>query len=257
MLLGIPRRSIYSKPTKQKKKDNLLKEKILELLKKNPSYGHRRVAIALGVSKKRARRVMKLFAIRPYKRIARWTKKKDWNQLDSRYPNLVEDICPIRPKVVFAGDFTRLLWYGKIFYLATFIDIFTREVVGWSISIRHTKDFVLEAFLDAIRTAGKPLIVHTDQGSEYNSQEYTDFMKGLGVKISMNHKASPWENAYQESFYDNFKTDLGLEFERFETLGEFIEAVHKTINYYNNERIHTKLKMSPSEFKAKFLNLTV
>jgi len=58
----------------------------------------------------------------------------------------------------------------------------------------------------------------------------------------MSAKASPWENAYQESFYDNFKTDLGLEFKRFETIGEFVEAIHQTINYDNNERIHTKLK---------------
>ena len=71
-------------------------------------------------------------------------------------------------------------------------------------------ELVIEAFLDAIRTAGKPLIVHTDQGPEYNSEEYIQFMENLGVKVSMSAKASPWENGYQESFYDNFKTDLGL-----------------------------------------------
>jgi transposase InsO family protein len=69
----------------------------------------------------------------------------------------------------------------------------------------------------------------------------------------MSAKASPWENAYQESFYDNFKTDLGLEFERFETIGEFVEAIHKTIKYYNQQRIHTRLKMSPAQFKSQFL----
>jgi len=102
-------------------------------------------------------------------------------------------------------------------------------------------------------TVGKSLTVHTDQGSEYNSKDYTNFMKGLGIKISMSAKASPWENGYQESFYDNFKTDLGAEFERFETIGEFVEAIHKNINYYNKERIHTKLKTSPVKFKLKFL----
>lgn len=73
----------------------------------------------------------------------------------------------------------------------------------------------------------------------------------LGIKISMSTKASPWENAYQESFYDNFKTDLGLEFERFATVGEFVEAIHKTIRYYNQHRIHTKLKMSPQNVAGK------
>jgi len=79
-------------------------------------------------------------------------------------------------------------------------------------------------------------------------------MENLGVKVSLSAKASPWENGYQESFYDNFKTDLGLEFERFETIGEFVESIHKTINYYNKERIHTKLKTSPLKFKLEFLS---
>jgi len=82
-------------------------------------------------------------------------------------------------------------------------------------------------------------------------------MQKLGVKIRMSKKGSPWENGYQESCYDNFKTDLGLEFERFETIGEFVEAIHQTITKYNNQRIHTKLKMSPFSFKQKFLNLPV
>lgn len=160
-------------------------------------------------------------------------------------------------RIVFAGDFTRIVWNERIIYLATFIDLFTREIVGWGVSTKHTTELVIEAFLDAIRTVGKSLIVHTDQGSEYNSEEYTKFMESLGVKISMSAKASPWENGYQESFYDNFKTDLGLEFERFETIGEFVEAIHQTINYYNKRRIHTKLKMSPVSFKLKFLNKTI
>jgi putative transposase len=66
----------------------------------------------------------------------------------------------------------------------------------------------------------------------------------------MSKKASPWENGYQESFYNNFKTDLGLEFDRFTNKGELIAAIYQTINYYNKERIHTKLKMSPVQFKS-------
>lgn len=238
-------------------KDELLKNRILDCLFSHPAYGHRRIAIELGVGKKRVRRVMRLFNIKPYKRKARWSKKKDWGNPPSKYPNLIKGSCPIKPNIIFAGDFTRLRWNGRFIYLATFIDIFTREIVGWSVSTRHTTEFVLDAFLDVIKTSGIPLIVHTDQGSEYNSKDYTSFMESLNVKISMSAKASPWENGYQESFYDNFKTDLGLEFERFETIGEFVEAIHRTINYYNNRRIHTKLRMPPAKFKQKFLSKTV
>jgi len=200
---------------------------------------------------------MRLYGIKPYKRKARWTKKKDYGKAPSGYPNLIKGSCPLKPNIVFAGDFTRLIWNQKIIYLATFIDLYTREIVGWSVSMKHTTEFVIEAYLDAVRTVGKSLITHTDQGSEYNSKEYIKFMENLGVKVSMSAKASPWENAYQESFYDNFKTDLGAEFERFETIGEFVEAIHQTINYYNKERIHTKHKMSPTKFKLKFLTLNM
>ena len=70
----------------------------------------------------------------------------------------------------------------------------------------------------------------------------------------MSKKGSPWENGYQESYYDNFKVDLGLEYDRFQTLGEFVEAIHQTVNYYNTQRIHTTLKMPPSQFAQKYLS---
>jgi putative transposase len=70
------------------------------------------------------------------------------------------------------------------------MDIFTREIVGWNLSIRHTKEFVIEALLDAIKTLGKiPKIIHTDQGSEYLSKEYIGFLTTLGIKISMSKKS--------------------------------------------------------------------
>ena len=252
--LGIPKRNLYNQNTKQSQNDLILKDQILKVLEINPSYGHRRIALALGIGRKRTGRVMKLYGIKPYKRKARWTKKKDYGNPDSGFPNLIKGSCPVKPNVVFAGDFTRLIWNERAVYLATFIDLFSREIVGWSVSTNHTTEFVVEAYLDAVKTVGRSIIVHTDQGSEYNSKDYACFMESLGVKVSMSTKASPWENGYQESFYDNFKTDLGLEFERFETVGEFVEAIHRTINYYNKERIHTKLKMPPFRFKQKFLN---
>jgi putative transposase len=130
------------------------------------------------------------------------------------------------------------------------MDLYTREIVGWNVSTKHTSELVINAFFDAVKTLGKmPKIIHTDQGSEYNCKEYTTLLEKLGIQISMSKKGSPWENGYQESYYDNFKTDLGLEFDRFSSLGELIEAIHQTIVYYNQTRIHTALKMSPAQFK--------
>lgn len=252
-LFGVSRKTLYLPLNKLQAKDELLKNQIIKVLELNPSYGHRRIAISLGVGKKRVRRVMRLYNIKPYKRKARWVKRRDLGKLDAGYPNLVKGSCPVRPGIVYSGDFTRLAWNGKLIYLATFMDIFNREIVGWNMSSRHTKELVIETLLESIITHGKPMVVHTDQGSEYKSKEYASLVNSLSIKISMSKKGSPWENGYQESFYNNFKTDLGLEFERFKTIGELVEAVHQTISYYNNQRIHTKLKMSPAAYRQQFI----
>lgn len=255
-ILNICRIGFYKPRNKLRQKDELLKEQILKVLESNPAYGHRRLAIELGVGKNRVRRVMRLFSIKPYKRKARWAKKRDHGKPDAGFPNLIKGTCPIIPGVILIGDFTRIIYKDGIIYLATYMDLFTREIVGWNISTRHTSELVINALFDAIKTLEKmPKIVHTDQGSEYNCKDYLELLKRFGIQISMSKKASPWENGYQESWYDNFKTDLGLEFERFETIGELAEAIHQTINYYNNKRIHLALKMPPAKFKS--LSLTV
>jgi transposase InsO family protein len=252
-LFHLSRKTLYQKENaKPFFEDELLREQILAVLEKHKSYGHRRIALELHIGKKRIRRVMKRYGIKPYKRKARWRKRRDERREPQPYPNLIKGICPIRPGMILVGDFTHLIYQGKILYLATYMDLCTREIVGWYISNKHTKELVLEALLDALKTLGKlPLIIHTDQGSEYCSKENIGFLTSMGIQISMSKKASPWENGYQESFYDNFKTDLGLEFDRFETLGEFIAGIHETINYYNKERIHTSLKMSPRQFRHR------
>ena len=195
---------------------------------------------------------MKLYNIKPYKRKARWTKRRDLKKAPAPYQNLIKGTCPIIPGTVLVGDFTHMIYFSKVVYLATYMDLVTREIVGWFVAARHTKEMVIEAIVDAIKTLGSlPRIIHTDQGSEYTSKEYTKFLNSLGIQISMSAKSSPWENGFQESFYNNFKTDLGLEFNRFDTLGEFIAAIHLTINYYNRARIHRRLKMSPEQYRLK------
>lgn len=245
---GLSRSSNYYQ-LKQINKDTLLNEQVLSVLESNPSYGHRRIALALGLGKRRVRRVMKLFGIKPYKRKRSWRKRRDERRPEAGFLNLVKGICPIRPNLVWATDFTYLRFKNSFIYLCTFMDLFTRQIVGWSLSGRHTKQLILNAFFDAFQnTNTTPNIVHSDQGVEYNCKDYIQLMTDLKIKISMSQKASPWQNGYQESFYHNFKTDLGLEFDRFDTVGQFVEAIHQTINYYNRQRIHTSLKMSPSQF---------
>lgn len=251
--LNVSRSSLYYKP-KLPDKDCYLKDKILAVLESNPAYGYRRIALALKINKKRAHRVMKKYEIKPFKRKSRWRKRRDERTPASKYLNLIKENIPNQPNQIYTGDFTYIKYFDKYIYLATYMDIFSREIVGWNISTKHTKDLVIKALVDGLINTDfrLPKIVHSDQGSEYRSQEYLQFVEQLGIQVSMSKKGSPWENGYQESFYNNFKTELGLEFERFETLGELVEGIHQTIHYYNNERIHSILKMPPTKFRKLY-----
>jgi putative transposase len=253
-LFGRSRASLYYYP-KQAGKDLRTYQDLVNCLSANPSYGQARLALALGLGKRHVKRVMKLFDLKPYKRKARWRKRRDERREPAIYTNQIKDCCPRVPNYIWVSDFTYLEWQGKFIYLATVMDLYTREIIGWHVSTRHTTELVIKALHDAlITTRAKPTFVHSDQGSEYLAKDYIKFVTGWGITISMSKKASPWENGYQESFYNNFKTDLGLEFNRFDTLGQFTEAIHQAINYYNKDRIHTTLKTSPTLFaQQKFL----
>ncbi len=151
---------------------------------------------------------------------------------------------------IYASDFTYLKFKGKWVYVATVIDVFTREIVGVSVLTTHHTQLVLNALASAVLHRPPPRIVHSDQGSEYTSADYTNFVQSLKIQQSMSAPGCPWENGYQESFYKGFKLDLG-DPNRHETLGELVAAVYQTINYYNQYRLHSALRLSPRQFAAK------
>ncbi len=252
--MGISRASLYYKP-KREAIDEAIKEKIKEVLKNHKSYGHKRIALELRLNKKRIRRVMKKYNLKPYRRISRKPlKKDDLNKPPVVYPNLIKNICPIKPTVIWVTDFTYIKFQDKFIYLSTIMDLYTREIVGFNISSYHNKELVIEALKDAIAKTNKiAIIIHSDQGSEYDSQDYINLCKLYGINISMSNKHSPWENAFQESFYAQFKVDLGF-VSQYDMVEELIEEIYQTIYYYNNNRIHTSLKMSPIDFRKKFEN---
>lgn len=254
-MIGVSRQWLHKTRFIREDKDRQLKEDTLSVLVRQPSYGHRRIALELGIGKKRVRRVMKKYGIKPYKRKARWRKRRDERRAPEPFQNQIKSQCPRVPNHTWVGDFTYLRFKSKFLYLATFMDLYTREIVGWQVSTSHTKGLVLQAFFDGLnnRHFQKPVFIHSDQGVEYTSKDYTKLMQDLGIQVSMSSKASPWENGFQESFYNNFKTDLGLEFDRFHDEGHLLEAIHHTLHNYNHHRIHTSLKMPPAKFHLKYL----
>jgi len=230
--------------------DEQLKGDILEIMDANPGYGHKRIALELKLNKKRILRVMKKFHLMPKRRRRQgFIKPDDLGKPETKYLNLIENFCPIRPNIVWVGDFTHIRFRDSWVYLATVMDIYSREIIGWHLSANHTKELIIEAFLDAVdKRKTVPVYFHSDQGSEYESDEYLKLLEKEGIMVSMSRKSSPWENGYQESFYSGFKLDLG-ETNHYQHLGKLIEAISQTLHYYNNRRIHTRLKTAPVKFR--------
>jgi putative transposase len=232
---------------KQPAKDWQTKQLIEAALRDHPSYGHKRLATHLRINKKRVLRVMRLFGIKPYRRV---TPKVYRKPKDSVFPNYLMSEEPCGIGDIYASDFTYVKYRGKWLYVATVLDVYTREIVGVSILNTHSTQLVMNALSSAVLHRAPPRIIHSDQGSEYCSKDYTTLIQKLSIKQSMSAPGCPWENGYQESFYKGFKLDLG-DPSKHDTLGELVAAIYQTINYYNQNRIHSALNVPPRLFKEQ------
>lgn len=249
--LGVSRASLYYRH-KLPEKDEALRRQIEAVMLKHPGYGSPRVAIALKINEKRAARVMRKFGLKPARRCKTPSKPEDRGREALRHPNILGKLSPIAPDVVWASDFTFISFRGLFVYLCTVIDVFTGEVLGFNISRTHDARFVRLAIERAIqRTGTLPAWFHSDQGSEYASDTVLGWLTSLGVGISMNPKGSPWCNAAQESFFGRFKTEFG-DFERFDTYADLLEELYEQLRYFTHDRIKTKLKMPPAEFRQQW-----
>lgn len=246
--LGISRSNFYYVP-KQPVKDALLRDQIVNTINDNPAYGYRRVAIDLSIGKNRAQRVMRKFGIQAKikHRKPRYGRKTSLSGI----PNRTKGISPVQPNVIWVGDFTELHFHGIRVFLATVIDRFTREVIAWQLGLHHTTRLVLDVLEDAVQKRNaKPSIFHSDQGSEYTSNDCIQWIVSHKILPSHSPKAKPWNNGHQESFYDKFKLEFGKP-SRQTTIETLIEAIGRYIHYYNTRRIHSSLKMPPRVYFEK------
>lgn len=182
--LGVSRSSLYYK-RRREEIDLELKKQIEAVMIDHKDYGHKRIAMHLKMGHNRIRRVMKKFGLKPYRRRAKRFKKiKDQEKPPTGIPNLVESLLEnkllVRPKQVWCTDFTYIRFQGKFIYLATIIDLFTREIVGRF----HNRFLVIGALEDAVIHYGVPEIVHSDQGSEYDSEDFIAFVKIIGTGLT-------------------------------------------------------------------------
>lgn len=246
--LGVSRSHLYY-VSRKAKSDWTLKVKIEQVLRDNHSYGSRRIGYALNLNRKRIQRVMRLFGIKTRRR--RTAKKYRKQRVSAIYANLLFATVPAYPHHVWAADFTEVWFLGRWIYFATVLDLYTREIVGVAVSLRKGAQLTIQALCNALLYYPHPVIFHSDNGSEYDAQTFISILTDLGILVSRSHPGCPWENGYQESFYDKFKLDLG-DPNRGKTLGELVAEIYRTIWKYNTTRIHSALKMPPREFAKRF-----
>src|SRR5262245_39908601 len=126
---------------------------------------------------------MKKFGIKPYRRRGKkFRKSKPQGQI---FPNLLLSEFPQYPHQIWASDFTHIPFHGKTVYVATIIDLFTREVVGFSVLTSHSVQLVMAALMSAVSSHPAPVILHSDQGSEYTSKDNISLAQNLGITLSM------------------------------------------------------------------------
>ena len=167
---------------------------------------------------------------------------------------LKQDFTASRPNQKWAGDITYLWTNEGWYYLAVVLDLYSRKVIGWAMSERMTARLVCDALTMALFRRKKPkgVIVHTDRGSQYCSQDYQTLLRDHGLICSMSAKGCCYDNACSESFFHSLKIEA-IHGERFETRQQMRETVFEYIEVdYNRQRLHSYLGYkSPDEFEQQ------
>jgi putative transposase len=254
-------RSNSYRASKIRMRDKLLVEQINQIRLQHKHYGLKRIkqhfeTQGRGIGLNQLRRVSKLYNLAPKPYYSSPYKNRDKGLADTKIPNLIKELAITRPNQVWSSDFTYLKFQGYFYYLATVIDAYTKEITGFSLSTNHNTDLIKSALNRGIKTYGTPDLTHNDQGSEYRSEEYLNLLSEHSITPSNSAKASPWENAYQESFYGKFKPELELnQLPYGSTFMDLYNYIANQIEYYNNYRIHTSIMDIPSNHRKRY-NLT-
>jgi putative transposase len=152
------------------------------------------------------------------------------------------------------ADFTYIWTAEGWLYVAAVVDLFSRRVVGWSMSAAMTSQFVTDALMMAIWRRGKPqaLLHHSDRGSQYTSEQFQRLMADQGITCSMSRSGNCWDNAAMESFFSSLKTERTAR-KTYRTRDEARADVFDYIEcFYNPKRRHSTIGyMSPMDFEAK------
>lgn len=158
------------------------------------------------------------------------------------------------PNRKWVADFTYVDTAEGWLYVAVVLDLFSRRVVGWSMSAEMTAQFVMDALTMALWRRGRPkaLLHHSDQGSQYAAEDFQRLLAHHGIACSMSRKGDCWDNAAMESFFSSLKTER-VDRKQYTTRDDARADVFDYIErFYNPRRRHSVLDyLSPVQFEEK------
>lgn len=224
------------------------------------SYGSRRMKKALNllsfpVNRDKARKLMKEAGVQ-VKHKKKYKVTTDSKHKQPVFDNLLNrDFSPTQPDQVYASDVTYIWTSEGWLYLAVVIDLFSRKIVGWSMSARLKADLVCDALKMAFwcRRPKAGLIHHSDRGSQYASRAFRQLLKAHSIKGSMSRKSDCWDNAVVESFFGSLKQEQ-VQWRSYQTRYEAQQDILQYISvFYNGYRLHSTLDyVSPNEYERQF-----
>jgi putative transposase len=221
-----------------------------------PSYGRPRITEELRrrgwrVNAKRVYRLMRednLLCVRKRKFVV----TTDSNHGRKVYPNLARDRILTGTDQLWRADITYIRLRDEFVFLAVILDAFSRRVIGWALDRTLEDELPLAALRMALsrRNVQPGLVHHSDRGSQYASNEYTNLLKAHQIVISMSRKANPWDNAECESFIKTLKYEEVLRNE-YRDLAEALASIPRFLEkIYNQKRLHSALGyLPPAEFE--------
>lgn len=173
---------------------------------------------------------------------------------------LDQQFNPNQENTAWVADITYIPTGSGWLYLAAVMDLYSRKIVGYSLSSRMTADLVCTALQLAIHTRQPPegLIMHTDRGSQYCSTQYQDLLRQHSIRCSMSAKGLCYDNAVMERFFLNLKMERVWQ-QQYANHQEAIQDVsHYITVFYNQVRLHSKIGyLSPNQFEQNTNNLPI
>jgi len=260
--LGVSRGGFYGWLTRPRSRsDEDLGAKVrASFLASDRTYGARRVwkdVLAEGVDcgLHRIERLMRSQGLRARPRRRRLPSDLGERQAAAVAPNVLDRTFEApAPNREWIADFTYIWTAEGWLYVAAVVDLFSRRVVGWSMSATMTAQLVTDALMMAIWRRGKPraLLHHSDRGSQYTSERFQRLMADHGVTCSMSRSGNCWDNAAMESFFSSLKTERTAR-KTYRTRNDAKADVFDYIErFYNPKQRHSTLGyLSPMEFEMK------